>query len=119
MSEQITYFEKCGASDKVEYLPNPDYFDNQKDITFMMRCILIDWMMEVCMELSMKRDTLYLAINYVDRYLTMTFDLNKSKLQLIGVVSLFMAAKVEEIFPPTIQDFAKSADDGYAIPEIV
>ena len=85
----------------------------------MMRCILLDWMMEVCMELSMKRDTLYLAINYVDRYLTQTSDLNKSKLQLIGVVSLFMAAKVEEIFPPTITDFAKSADDGYSIPEIV
>lgn len=67
----------------------------------------------------MKRDTLYVAVNYVDRYLTMTSDLSKSKLQLIGVVSLFMAAKVEEIFPPTIQDFAKSADDGYPITEIV
>jgi len=46
----------------------------------MMRCILLDWMMEVCMELSMKRDTLYVAVNYVDRYLTMTSDLSKSKL---------------------------------------
>lgn len=30
-----------------------------------------------------------------------------------------MAAKIEEIIPPTIGEFAKSADDGYPISEIV
>lgn len=30
-----------------------------------------------------------------------------------------MAAKIEEIYPPLINDFAKSADDGYMLDEIV
>lgn len=46
----------------------------------MMRCILIDWMIEVCMELQMKRDTLYVALNFVDRYLSLTQMIAKSKL---------------------------------------
>lgn len=71
------------------------------------------------MELQMKRDTLYAAINFVDRYLSLTTNIGKSKLQLIGVVSLFIAAKIEEIYPPLITDFAKSADDGYSLTEIV
>eukprot|EP00362_Geleiidae_sp_MMETSP1317_P000155 CAMPEP_0201284242 /NCGR_PEP_ID=MMETSP1317-20130820/66978_1 /ASSEMBLY_ACC=CAM_ASM_000770 /TAXON_ID=187299 /ORGANISM="Undescribed Undescribed, Strain Undescribed" /LENGTH=44 /DNA_ID= /DNA_START= /DNA_END= /DNA_ORIENTATION= len=34
-----------------------------------MRYILLDWMMEVCMDFTMKRSTYHYAINYVDRYL--------------------------------------------------
>jgi len=34
-----------------------------------MRLILFDWMMEVCEEFMLKRETYYMAINYVDRYL--------------------------------------------------
>ena len=36
----------------------------------MMRAILIDWMMEVSNEFMLKKETLYLAINYTDRYLS-------------------------------------------------
>lgn len=35
-----------------------------------MREILIDWMMEVCEEFMLKRDTLFIAVDYIDRYLT-------------------------------------------------
>ena len=35
-----------------------------------MRAILIDWLMEVSSEFMMKRDTLHIAVNFIDRYLT-------------------------------------------------
>ena len=42
-----------------------------------MRIILLDWMMEVCMELMIKRETLYMAVYYVDRYLSMVNNIPK------------------------------------------
>jgi cyclin E len=35
-----------------------------------MRGILVDWMMEVCCEFHFKRETFYLAVCYVDLYLS-------------------------------------------------
>lgn len=35
-----------------------------------MRSVLFDWMMEVCTEFKLKRETYYLAMNYVDKYLS-------------------------------------------------
>jgi len=67
-------------------------------------------MMEVCMEFIMKRETYYLSISYVDRYLSAISNVRKDDLQLIGVTAMYMAAKVEEIYPPRITDFVKSTN---------
>ena len=79
-----------------EYSPNCNYFKNlQKVITPYMRAILIDWMMEVCNEFTLKRETFHLAVNYVDRILSLSCNVQKNELQLIGVVSMFLASKIE------------------------
>jgi len=98
-----------GAEDR--YRPNPEYFMRQKNITCHMRAILFDWMMEVCMEFQMKRETLYLAINFVDRYLSLQENLEADKLQLLGVTTLYVASKLEEIIPPKLCDFIQSTDN--------
>jgi len=79
-----------------EYSPNGSYFQNlQKNITPYMRAILLDWMMEVCNEFTLKRETFHLAVNYVDRILSAKANVLKNELQLIGVVSMFIASKIE------------------------
>jgi len=35
-----------------------------------MRTVLIDWIMEVCFEYSLKRHTFYAAVNIMERYLS-------------------------------------------------
>jgi hypothetical protein len=45
-----------------------------------MRTILFDWMQEVATEFTLKRETYYYAINYVDRYLTNVPNIEKWKL---------------------------------------
>ena len=37
----------------------------------------------------------------------------RSKLQLVGSAALFLAAKYEEIYPPTIKQFIYLTDDSY------
>jgi len=81
-----------------ENLYNPDAFYLQKtqhNINSLMRTILMDWMMEVCSEFTLKRETFHLAINYVDRYLTKVKNIEKNKLQLIGLSAMYIASKVE------------------------
>lgn len=102
------------------YAPDPSYFQNsQPEITSIMRAILLDWMMEVWNEFTLKRETYYYSVNYVDRFLSAHGNIKKEQLQLVGVTSMFIAAKMEEVYSPRVADFAKSTDNGYEVEEIV
>ena len=48
--------------------PNPKYLDHQLALTEHMRCILIDWLIDVSMHFEFLDETLHLAIYYIDRY---------------------------------------------------
>ena len=50
------------------------------------------------------------ALNFVDRYLTAKRGVSKSNLQSIGVTALFMASKIQEIYPPQIQSYVQVTD---------
>jgi cyclin E len=75
-----------------------------------MRSILIDWLSEVCEVYRLNRDTYYLSVDFIDRYLSYQTDVPKQQLQLIGITCLFIAAKVEEIYPPKMSEFAYVTD---------
>ncbi len=46
-----------------------------------MREILIDWLMEVSEEFMIKRDTLYVSVSFIDRYLSMAdYEIPKEEL---------------------------------------
>ena len=51
--------------------PSTHYMNGpQTDINASMRSILVDWLVEVVQEYRLCSDTLYLAVSYVDRYLS-------------------------------------------------
>ncbi|KAK1366892.1 Cyclin N-terminal domain-containing protein [Heracleum sosnowskyi] len=117
------------ASDIYEYLRNMEaetkrrplsnYIEKvQKDVTVNMRAILVDWLVEVAVEYKLLSDTLYLTISYIDRYLSVNV-LNRQKLQLLGVSSMLIAAKYEEINPPHVDDFCYITDNTYTKEEVV
>lgn len=75
-----------------------------------MRSILVDWMIEVSEVYTLHRETLYLAIDFLDRFLGNCTDIPRTRLQLVGVTCLFIAAKIEEIYPPKLHRFAFVTD---------
>ncbi|CAG2106138.1 unnamed protein product [Medioppia subpectinata] len=75
-----------------------------------MRSILMDWLSEVCEVYRLNRDTYYLCIDFIDRYLSYQSDVPKQQLQLLGITCLFIAAKIEEIYPPKMSEFAYVTD---------
>lgn len=84
-----------------------------------MRSILLDWLIEVCEVYRLHRETFYLAIDFIDRYLTITSNTQKQQLQLIGISALFIAAKLEEIYPPKLAEFAYVTDGACTENEIL
>lgn len=101
-----------------ETQPNPSYMDDQMDLRWQMRGILVDWLVEVHTRFRLLPETLFLSVNIVDRFLS-----NKvvmlDKLELVGVTAMFIAAKYEEVFSPHVQYFRHVADDGFTEEEIL
>lgn len=85
-------------------------FQNHPGLQPRMRAILLDWLIEVCEVYKLHRETYYLTVDYLDRYLTARKDVSKNQLQLIGITCLFVASKVEEIYPPKLAEFAYVTD---------
>lgn len=89
---------------------NPKMLHKHQGLQPRMRAILLDWLNEVCEVYKLHRETYYLALDYLDRYLSTNVSISKTKLQLIGITCLFIAAKVEEIYPPKLSEFAYVTD---------
>jgi len=90
---------------------------NHRDINEKMRAILVDWIIEVHLKFKLKPETLFLCINYMDRFLEKQ-QINRYKLQLVGVGAMLVASKFEEIYSPTFKDFVFITDDAYSSQEI-
>ncbi|KAI8871905.1 hypothetical protein GQ42DRAFT_154077 [Ramicandelaber brevisporus] len=102
----------------VAMLPNPRYMDAQSELDWSMRSILIGWLVQVHERFSMLPETLFLCVNYVDRFLSSKV-VSMPKLQLVGIVSLFLAAKYEEITIPPVDELVFMVENVYDRDEIL
>ena len=94
-------------------LVDPNYLmKTQKSINQKMRAILIDWIVDVHKKYRLKPETLYLAVNIIDRFLSKQ-NVTTIKLQLVGVVSFLIASKYEDIHPPLVKELAEITDGAY------
>ena len=85
---------------------------SQTDVTPRMRAILIDWMVEVHLKFKLQAQTLYIAVNVLDRFLERKIVV-RDELQLIGCTALWTASKIEEIYAPEVQDFVLISDRAF------
>ncbi|KAG8441764.1 hypothetical protein GDO86_010804 [Hymenochirus boettgeri] len=97
-------------SKESRYVHSSNILKNHPTLNPDMRSILLDWLIEVAEVYSLHRETYYLAQDFFDRFMATQKCINKSMLQLIGVTSLFIAAKLEEIYPPKLHEFAYVTD---------
>ncbi|KAK3011693.1 hypothetical protein RJ639_011643 [Escallonia herrerae] len=117
------------ADDIYEYLqnmemelkrrPRADYIEEvQKDVSVNMRGVLVDWLVEVAEEYTLLSDTLYLTVSYIDRFLSMSA-INRQRLQLLGISSMLIASKYEEIKPRNVEEFCDITDNTYTKEEVL
>lgn len=79
-----------------------DYMLRQPNINGKMRGILVDWLIEVHCRFQLMPETLYLTINVLDRYLSKK-TASVRELQLVGIGSMLIACKYEEIYAPLVE----------------
>lgn len=97
---------------ELETLPTHNYLtdaDSAYHLRPSMRAILVDWLVEVHEKFQCYPETLFLTINIMDRFLSKN-KVTLSKLQLLAVTSLFIAAKFEEVNLPKLSDYAYITD---------
>lgn len=106
--------EEKEHKDEIRY----GYMNAQNDINEQMRAILIDWIIEVHLKFLLRAETLFLTVKLIDKFLTQK-RIPRAKLQLLGVASMLIACKHEEIFSPHIKDFVYITDKAYTREEVL
>ncbi|KAF4971160.1 hypothetical protein FZEAL_9914 [Fusarium zealandicum] len=99
-------------------IPNPQYMSHQDDLEWKTRGILVDWLIEVHTRFHLLPETLFLAVNVIDRFLSEKV-VQLDRLQLVGITAMFIASKYEEVLSPHVENFKRIADDGFSEAEIL
>ncbi|KAI9356295.1 cyclin-like protein [Zopfochytrium polystomum] len=76
-------------------LATAQYMERQTEITWKLRKTLVMWLIEVHAEYDLRPETLYLAINILDRVSARRI-ISRHSYQLLGLTALWIAAKYEE-----------------------
>ena len=106
--------EEKNAKSKID----KDYMKTQIYINQKMRAILVDWLFEVHYRFHLKRKTLFQTIFIIDLFLSKKI-IEKVKFQLLGIASLLIACKENEIFYPQIIEFVNITDNAYTVKELL
>ncbi|KAI1072228.1 hypothetical protein LB507_002832 [Fusarium sp. FIESC RH6] len=103
---------------EIKMLPNAHYMDNQTEIQWSMRAVLMDWLVQVHNRFGLLPETLFLTVNYIDRFLSQKI-VSIGKLQLVGATAILVASKYEEINCPSLGEIVYMVDNGYTAEEVL
>ncbi|PIA19565.1 A/B/D/E cyclin [Coemansia reversa NRRL 1564] len=118
VSEYISEIMEYMCELEKKSMPDELYMGKQKELTWDMRRVLVNWLVQIHYQLHMLPETLFLAVNLVDRFLSLR-QVSVAKLQLVGLTGLLIACKYEEMTTPHMQDFAYLAGNCYSVKEIM
>jgi len=101
-------------------MPGLEYANGEResDFDWETRGLVVDWLQQVHIRYHLMPETLWTAINIMDRFLSLRV-VAKVKLQLVGLISMFVAAKYEEILAPSLEEFASLADNEFTKDDIL
>ena len=95
-----------------------NFLKNQNEINSNIRSILIDWIIDVHLKFKLKEETLYMIIFIIDKYLSIEI-ISKNKFQLLGISSILIACKHEEIDVPKINELIYITDNSYSKKDVI
>ncbi|GAA6028532.1 hypothetical protein JCM8097_007267 [Rhodosporidiobolus ruineniae] len=93
---------------------NAELIDQQPELKWYMRGFLVDFLVEIHLQHRLRPETLYLALNIVDRYVSKRI-VFKKHYQLVGCAALWIAAKFEDAKDrvPTLPELVEMCSNAY------
>lgn len=98
---------------------HPVYTLTQPEITPDMRKVLVNWLHEVSTEFLLKGETLFLTVQFLDRFLSRYMRIERAKFQLVGVTCLFIAGKYEQIQPLPLDQLVHLTAETYTRDKLI
>ena len=84
----------------------PSNFLSRQKISPFIRTKMVDWMIEVLNVFDASEETCFLSVNIMDLFVWKTSTIFKNEnVHIIGVASMFIASKFQEIYPISLKDF--------------
>ena len=95
-----------------------DYCERlQTEIAPHMRKIVTDWMLEVCQDQQSQPEVFFLAVNYLDRFLS-SVNIKKNQFQLLASVCILLASKFSQVVPITSEQLVVYTDHSVTVQEM-
>jgi hypothetical protein len=82
-----------------------------------MRSTLVDWLGEVRDEFRLHSETLFLAVAYLDSFLAAKL-VSRRRFQLLGLACVWVAAKFQEVHPPSLGCMLAMAEHMYSAADL-
>lgn len=82
-----------------------DFLLVQSELNEKNRAILLGWLVSLSKNLNLSYATIFLGIQILDKYSAVK-KISIKEYQLVGLASLFMAMKFEEVRAPRLKDIA-------------
>lgn len=117
-SEMIADVTEMFLNREKQMTRSATYLSAQTEINEKMRMILVDWLVDVHLKFKLHQETFFLAVDLIDRYLAIS-KATRSTLQLVGITSMLLAAKYEEIWPPEVKDCIHISANTYTRDDIL
>ncbi|KAJ7129378.1 cyclin-like protein [Mycena epipterygia] len=111
-SEYVTDIQRYLKEAELNTMPNINYMDSQPKLTWEMRGLLNEWLLQVHTRFRLTPETLFLCANLVDRFLSSRV-ISPSKIQLVGMACMLIASKYEETVSPAIANFIQVSEGTY------
>jgi cyclin B len=100
---------------KADYLTAVQLKSEVKDTS---RAFLVEWIIDVHRKFRLMPESLYLTVLIVDRYLSLV-QIKKSQLHILGLTSILVATKYEEIYPPSLQELLGVSENKFSRRDVI
>lgn len=100
---------------KHDYLQTVQVSTEVKDTS---RAFLVEWIIDVHRKFRLLPETLYVTVFLIDRYLSEK-QIKKSQLHILGVTSLLISTKYEEIYPPELKDLLSVSENKFTRDQVL
>jgi len=106
-------------SEEKKFMVDPGYIGKvQTEIRDTSRAFLLEWIIDVHRKFRLTPECLYVTALIIDLYLSKV-KIQKSQLHLLGVSTLLVATKYEEIYPPEVRELLAISENKFTKDQVL